>query len=372
MKTAAGPITSGLLRELLATPGPVLTVYFDLEPRPEEEGDAELRWQALSRQLAGEGAEPAALEALTRQVQASLPGTGVLTAIAAGDRLLFSTVLPGSRQDDLALRSPLPHLLPLLEWRQEHPAHVLAVVDRTGADLETYPDGTTEVIRQTIDGPHDEIERNQPGGWSQMRYQHRAEDSWEHNAARVADAISQVLSRFSARLLLLSGDVRALQYLGKHLPVWVQRQVSVHRVSGSRSQDGAHEERVAQVEAETHRAARQEIRDLLCRLAEERRPSGHAVEGAHATTVALARGQVGTLMVTHDPGDRRSAWYGPAPTDVSDRRQTLVRRGIPAVRAPLTDVAVRAAILTGAEVRVLPQGTPGAPAQGIGALCRYV
>jgi hypothetical protein len=39
--------------------------------------------------------------------------------------------------------------------------------------------------------------------------------------------------------------------------------------------------------------------------------------------------------------------------------------------APLADVVVRAALLTGADVRVLAPGTQGAPAYGIGALCRY-
>ena len=37
----------------------------------------------------------------------------------------------------------------------------------------------------------------------------------------------------------------------------------------------------------------------------------------------------------------------------------------------LIDVAVRSALLSDAHVRVIPQGTPGQPAGGIGALCRY-
>lgn len=374
MTIAAGPpITTDLLRDLLAAPGPVTSVYFDLEARPEEGEDAELRRQTLARQLAGQGTAPAAVRALTRRIQEALPGSGVLAAFAANDgTLLLDAVLPGSHQDDLALHGPLPRLLPLLEWHQEHPAHVLAVVDRTGADLESYPNGATRPLRRTVNGSDDEIERNQPGGWSQMRYQHRAEDSWEHNAARVADALGSTLSRVSARLLLVAGDVRALQYLSKHLPVWVRQQVSIRRVSGSRSRDGSREERASQIAAETHRAAHEETKAVLRRLAEERHPAGRTVEGAYATLSALARGKVATLVITHDPSDRRRAWFGPLPTDISDRRQALLRRGVnPLTRAPLVDVAVRSALLTGAEVRVLPPGIEGTPTHGIGALCRY-
>jgi hypothetical protein len=43
--------------------------------------------------------------------------------------------------------APLPALLPLLAWRQDHPAHVFAVVDRTGADLQLYPSGATQGAR---------------------------------------------------------------------------------------------------------------------------------------------------------------------------------------------------------------------------------
>jgi hypothetical protein len=366
-------ISDGVLRDLLAASGPVTSVYIALEPRPQQTDDAELRWHSLARDLAGRSAGIDTIEALGARVRESLPGSGTLAAFAAEGEVLYAAELP-ERLPDLATHGPLPHLLPLLEWRQDHPAHVLAVVDRTGADLEAYPSGSTEATRQTVAGPDDEIERNAPGGWSQMRYQHRAEDSWEHNATRVADAVSHAVSRVRARLVLLAGDVRATQYLTKHLPEGVRHRVAVRTVSGGRSPDGADRERQAQVEAETHRAASEETRALLRRMADERGPGGRTVEGVRPTLEALARGQLGTLAITHDPADRRTAFFGPGPTDVSDRRRVLGRRAAVLTRAPLADVAVRAAVLTGAEVRVLSPETAaaeGVPRHGIGGLCRY-
>ncbi|MFJ9846653.1 hypothetical protein ACIRYZ_40725 [Kitasatospora sp. NPDC101155] len=42
------------LRALVAVPGPVLSVYFDLDPRPGMGLDAEGRWQGLCHDLAAD------------------------------------------------------------------------------------------------------------------------------------------------------------------------------------------------------------------------------------------------------------------------------------------------------------------------------
>ncbi|MFD5462166.1 Vms1/Ankzf1 family peptidyl-tRNA hydrolase [Kitasatospora sp. NPDC127059] len=360
-----------VLRALLAAPGPILSVYFDLDPRPEMGLDAEERWQGLCRGLAGQGARADELDALTRRFLSSQPGSGVLAAFAAGGEVVHSAVLPGCEQRDLGLRAPLPHLLPLLAWRQDHPAHVVAVVDRTGADLRLYPDGATEGARRSIAGPDDEIERNQPGGMSQMRYQHRAEDSWEHNAVKVAEALGTALAEVDAHVLMLAGDVRARQYLTKHLPARVRRDVCIRPVSGSRSPDGAWPHRMAQVETETCRAGREETAALLRRLDDERSPRGHTVEGVYATMRALADGALRTLLITDTLAGRRTAWFGPGPTHIADQPASVPPDRGPMVRADLADTAVRSALLSGVDVRVLPPGAPGAPAQGIGGLTRY-
>ncbi|TJZ44538.1 hypothetical protein FCH28_29820 [Streptomyces piniterrae] len=361
-------IDTDVLREFHRTPGPVDSVYFNLETLPQQEENATLRWHKLTDRLARQGADAASLTALTDRVLPALPGSGALAAFAVRGDVPLVVEMPDFHHEDMAVHGPLPHLLPLLEWQQEHPAHVLAIVDRIGADLEVYPTGATKATaRRTVTGPDDEIR----GNGAQLRFQHRAEDSWDHNAAEVADAIGETLSQHSARLLLLAGDVRARQFLMKHLPEWVRREVTIRSVSGSRSHDGAVQERMAQVEAETRRAGQEETAALLRLLAEERSPGGRAVEGVHATLDALARGRLRTLAVTDDPQDRRTAWSGPAPTDVSDRRGVLQPNGGAVVRGRLADVAVRAALLTGAEVRALPTDTPHAPKQGIGGVCRF-
>jgi peptide subunit release factor 1 (eRF1) len=344
------------------------SVYFDFTVPPEE--NASVRWRSMTDRLVQQGADQATIEILAERVSASVPSRGVLAAFVANGDLLLTVEMPGSLQGDFAMCAPLPYVLPLLAWTQDRPPRVLAVVDRTGADITAFPGGGARPTVQSIAGPDDEIERNAPGGWSQMRYQHRAEDSWQHNAARIADALTQILSDLNAHLLLLSGDVRALQYLVRYLPAGVRRGVTIRHVCGSRSHDGSRHEQAVQVEAETNRMAREETRAALRCLAEERSPSGGAVEGVHDTLTALARGRVRTLIVVDDPKDGRTAWFGLGPTVVSDQREALVLAAEPIQRARLADVAVRSAVLTRASVRVVQPGT-NAPTGGIGALCRF-
>jgi hypothetical protein len=71
------------------------------------------------------------------------------------------------------------------------------------------------------------------GGWSQPRYQRRAEDSWQHNAMAVADAVTQATRDLHAGLLLVAGDVRAVQLLRDHLPPETRRQVTLRSVPGA-------------------------------------------------------------------------------------------------------------------------------------------
>ncbi|NUP51572.1 MAG: hypothetical protein HOW97_30280, partial [Catenulispora sp.] len=86
---------------------------------------------------------------------------------------------------------------------------------------------------------------------------------------------------------------------------------------------------------------------------------------------ALAQGRVRTLLVTDSGADERVAWFGARPTEVSGHRGDLEQTGTHPRHGRLVDAAVRAALLTDAEVRVLEPGTAGAPAQGLGALCRF-
>ncbi|NMH97640.1 Vms1/Ankzf1 family peptidyl-tRNA hydrolase [Pseudonocardia acidicola] len=359
-----------VLRDMYSRPGPIASVYFSLRATGEEE--ALPRWHVIARELAHHGAGDTTIETVRGRVLGAVPGSGVLATFVAGDEVLLSAHMSEADQPDLARYGGLPHFLPLLDWLQNRPPYVVALVDRTGADITVHPGGTATPVRQAVSGPDDEIERNAPGGWAQGRYQHRAEDSWEHNATRVAEVLAPHIRRHAIRLLILAGDVRALQYLEKHLPTQIKHKIVIHRVSGGRSPDGSWQLRAEQVADDVRLAVAAQTALLLGQLDEERRPGGCAVDGVEPTLAALAQGRARILLLTPDTGEPRMAWYGPGPADVAAEPELLERAGLHPEGGPLVDVAVRSALLSGAGVRVLaPTGGPEAPLEGIGALCRF-
>jgi hypothetical protein len=351
------------LTELLTGAEPIASVYFD----PRSTADVPVRWRTIARRLAEQGAPTDVIDALAERVLDAVPGPGVLATFARGDEVTLALTLPGADTAYIARYGALPHLKPLLAWQQNQPARILAVVDRTGADISVYAAGSSEPLDATVTGPDDEIERNAPGGWSQGRYQHRAEDSWEHNAVAVAEVLARMLKRFNARILLLAGDVRALQYLDDHLPRWIRAGVTVRRLSGGRSEDGSAARRAEELVVATQRIVAEQNEALLAEFAAHVGTGGSAVQGPDETVAALAAGRVRTLLLPHSAGEDR-AWFGPAPTDVALQPDPLRQAGRSASEASLEDVAIRAALLTDADVRVVPDEQASF---AIAALCRF-
>jgi hypothetical protein len=365
------------LVDVLRHGGRIASVY--VGARSIEAGvEWEARWQALAAHLRSDGAAERIIEDLSHTIAQSsdiraAAGSTELAAFAGTDGQPLLLRLPGLGQPDSAGYAGPAHVLPVLAWLQQRPPYVLVVTDRTGADIAACAGGGQPERTWPVQGPDDEIERNAPGGSAQMRYQHRAEDSWRHNAGTVAQATAHALKQTGARLLIVSGDVRAVQLLSERLPAWVQDTVTVHHISGSRSADGSQGSRPATVAAVVRTAADEVTSQQLSRFAEQRRPGGLAVEGEAATLAALARGQVAMLLVA-PPGASvtgRTAWFGAEPTHVQPSSLPEPEGWIQSATGPLADVAVRAALLTGAQVRVLTLDSPATPADGIGALCRF-
>ncbi len=378
MTVSLATLDRSTVRDLVRPVEPVAVVYLGAAPDVANEYELEwsTRWAPILEGLEGRGVDPQTITVLesaahrfasARAVRGAAP---VALFAARGEMLGVFPAPSATWPDSVAFAAPA-HVYPLLEWVQQHPAYVDVVVDRAGADLHLYPGGAAPAMSTTVSGPDDAIERPVPPGFlSQGRAARRAEDSWLHNARAVAARVQRAVEEVEARLLVVSGDVRAVQLLLENLPDRVVRMVEVRQVKGGRSADGSQQSRAASAVAAVAAAAEHQRERLLWLFGEERAPDGLAVEGEDATLAALAEGRVGTLLVvTPVVDDPRPAWFGVAGTEVAPAarpRPTWSHVG----RGPLLDVAVRAALLSGAEVRVL-RLRDGTPAEGLGGLCRY-
>ncbi len=364
------------ITDLYLAADPVASLYLDLGPTPGNDGGPhrDLRWRALRDRLVRDGVDPATVQALDDVVRQTSPAPRVLTAFASAGQARLVHELPGVKTDDLALPGPLAHGAPLLRWLQAHPAYVVVVTDRAGADVLVQPRGWERARHDVVVGSDDVIERNAPGGWyglSQARYQRRALDSWAHNAAEAAETVVRDVDAVGARLVLLGGDVRAVQFLRDHLPERVGSLVHVLSSSGGPRAAWSAATRQREVAAAVGAWVDGEERALLARLRDGLGEHGYAVTGVEMTVAALRAAQVDTLVIADEVAETHRGCIGPDPVHVAVRPWELDELNVTVREVRLGDALIRAALGTDADVHVLaePMG-PGLDGR-VAAVLRY-
>jgi hypothetical protein len=365
--TPSGGVQAPDLAEVVRRPGPFLTVYLNTQSGIDNAAQRSgQRWKTLRADLAGRGVDEEILGSVDPLVtEAHLQGE-CLCAVASSEGMLHFEYGPMAPPRDAGWWEPLPRLVPLLEWRQRALPHLLILVDRTGADLTAVRYDRLDV-RQRVAGD-DLVRKVAPGGWSQRRYQQRAENTWERTAEDVADAVTRLAERVDARVVVAAGDVRALQLLQNELPGELLDRFET--IEGGRTRDGSADAVAEDVARVVDRTSHADTEAILEKFREELGQGDRAVEGTSATVGALAAAQVEVLLLHDEPEDDRAVWIGPDPTHISDGRAALEALGIAnPIEGRLTDGAVRAALGTGASVRAVPP--VGGPAEGIGAILRW-
>src|SRR3954453_3812899 len=203
--------------ELARQRGPFVTVYLTTEATIDNaQQRSTQRWKTLRADLVEQGAPVEVLATIDPLVgDAHLRGQ-CLAVVAAADGDPLVEHRPDPPASDVGRWGPLPVFGPLLEWHQQSVPHVTVVIDRLGADLAVFGPLQRESVTHVGDSD-DPISKASPGGWSQRRYQQRAENSWEENAKDVAAELTNVVEEIGARLVVVAGDVRAVQLLREHL-----------------------------------------------------------------------------------------------------------------------------------------------------------
>jgi release factor family 2 len=364
-----GAVEAPDMAELVRRPGPFLSLYLNTEGDVENAAQrSRTRWKTVRNDLPDDVVPGAILERIDEIVpEAHLEGDG-LAVIADGNGISHVEHGPAVGQTDEASWSPLPRLLPIIRWRQSEPTYVVVLTDRTGANLLGFRRGSPE-LHAEVEGDHDVIRKVQGGGWSQRRYQQRAEDSWEHNAEQVAERLTRFVDEIVPAFVAVAGDVRAVQLLRESLP---ERVVElVHVIPKEIPLKLEDDDPVPKdVWALVQQHVRETTEGLLARFAEERGQHDKAAEGVDATARALAQSQVAVLLIADGPDDDRALWFGPDPALLGPSDRELKELGVDSPeQGPARDVLVRAALGTGAAIRVLDDADR--LEDGAGALLRW-
>jgi len=222
---------------------------------------------------------------------------------------------------------PLPRLATVIEARQRVIAHVVVEADRAGADLTAF-DGGTVLATESVEGATVHIHRGHAGGWSQRRFQQRAENTWEDNARQVADAVATLARKVDAQLVAVAGDIRAQMFILESLPTDIA-DIAVRIDAGS----------PAGIADEVVRLVSTIVADRVTAAADRVRAGlANDIASIDTNTIvdALRQGRVDTLLV-HDDA---TSGHGADPTWLDGAR--------------LVDRAIVAALATDAEILVVP------------------
>lgn len=301
-------------------------------PTPSNLADAQdrfdLEWRNARRQLSDRW-EADELDRLD-QVVAGLRHSGgaSLVVVHARHGSTLVEVLDEPIDATTVAEGPLPRWATVIESRQRTIAHVVVEADRAGADLTAF-DGGDVLATQTVDGSTEHIHRGHAGGWSQRRFQQRAENTWENNAREVAVEVATMARQVDAQLVAVAGDIRAQTFILEALPTDVA-DVSVRIEAGS--PEGISDEVVRLLSSKVAERVTTAAQDVRNRVS-----GGTASTDPDAIIEALGAGRVARLLV-HDDN---------ASVDPSDSASNDSAR--------LVDRAIVAALATDADILVVPQ-----------------
>jgi len=353
------------LEPALSAPGPFATVCADVSHTTENaHTELDLRVRAIAANLEKQGAPEAVVAAVRERLLEGNDGgeagtlRGRALVVASDGSVVLDEALAATPRRELVEWSPQPDLVPVLRQLPGRIPHVVAVVDRVGADVTLAGVPGRPEEQDTVEGETFHIRKLKVGGWAQDHWQNSVEEQWAENAGRVADDIGSQVRRHGARFVLVAGDVRARQQLlDKAADSWKGLVVTMDE--GGRAA-GADREPVARREEEL--VAEYEAADDARVLEQLAAASAHglSVTGTALAVEALRKGQVETLVLAEPPDDER-LMVGGSPLELGVNQGDLQALGareshtVPADRA-----LVSAAVASAAGVVVLPRAAmPG-------------
>ena len=363
------------LHPLYERPGPWASVYVDTSRHTEHTPqERELTARAMARELAGQGADEATCRAVRHaleELRHSAEPHG-RAFFARDGEVVLDPPLARSPGRDWAEWAPLPRVTPLLELAGEDPVCIVAHVDRRGADFELRS-ALGRDDAGGVTGRQWPLHRRGSVDWSERHFQLRVENTWEHNAAEIADALAVCQEETGADLLILVGDDREQRAVRERLPQRLHGMVvEASRGAGSRLLD----EDVEQIREEhvQERAADELERFLAARGSSGDEGRSEAVEGVQALVEAAREHRIDALLIRPDgPDAHREVWVGEDPDAVAVRRTDLKVLGEQnSWSARADDALLRAVVAADAEaVAVAGAGVEDAPVGGLGAVLRW-
>ena len=363
------------LAALEPSPFPVISLYLNLSANQNGRED----YQPFVRKVLSErvkalperSPERESFDDDVKRIQEHLENkdatTGQALAIFAcsGSELFDIVPLDAPIAEHSLFISSVPHLYPLARVIENYPRYAAVMLDTNKARIFVFG-GETE-REKTIAG--EKTRRNSQGGWSQARYQRRAENFHLLHIKEVVDTLDRIVREEEIQHVVVAGADVAMPILREQLPKELAGkivEIGPHEDDGS----GSFLERtlaaLREKDAETDVEKVQELMDAW-------KSGGLGVAGPEATLSAFQLGQVDELIITGSPDTLKPVQALPsdaAPGDVQAVTSNPGGAGDEG-QLKLAHELIARAQQTGARIRFIEDVSLLAAVGGVGALLRF-
>jgi peptide chain release factor subunit 1 len=335
----------------------VVSVYLDLKPEHPSQPFTAFLEDAL-KEHNGSAQDLEKIRAFLDAEKPSAQGLAIFSS--SGEPALFEAVL---------LEAPLgghrlyiddePHVFPLERLADQYQSYAALLVNTNAARLYVFSAGAAE---REITVKNKKGKRVSAGGWSQARYQRRAENLHIKHMKEVAEAVERLVREENIARILVAGDEVALPLLREQIaPATAALLTEVGGVDIKTP-----EAEVFRVTLEAFREADQQSdQERVDAVLNAHRSGGLGTVGLAGVKAALERGQVDRLLVPAIPSkstaDEISA--DAEMTGPKEERSELDERAI--------EELVTLARRTDAEITFIEDARLLAPARQVGAMLRY-
>ena len=363
------------LAALEPSPFPVISLYLSLAANQNGRDD----YQQFIRKVFSERAkalpeqspERDSFEQDVKRIQeylddkANTAGQALAIFACSGSDLFEAISLEAPIAQHWLFTGSVPHLYPLAQLVENYPRYAAVMLDTNKARIVVF--GLAKAEREEkVTG--EKTRRTSKGGWSQARYQRRADNFHTSHVKEVVDTLERIVREEDIDHIVVAGAEVAVPLLREQLPKHLaDKIVDVIGLPGQ-SDDSFLEATMAALrekDAETDIEKVQELMDAW-------QSGGLGVAGPEATLSAFQLGQVEELIITGSPETLK-----PVQTLPDDAAPGMVQvdssapAAIDEKRLKLSDELVTRAQQTSARIRFIEDASLLADVGGVGALLRF-
>jgi peptide subunit release factor 1 (eRF1) len=364
-----------VLAALEPSPYPVISLYLNLTPNQvgREDHDVFVRKVFPDRAKTFRAGSPAResfekdAERIRQYLEsrADTAANGLAIFACAGAELFEAIPLDAPIGEHWLFVDSVPHLYPLARLIDTFPRYAAVLLDTNKARILVFSLAAVERDEKVV---NDKTRRNSQGGWSQSRYQRRADNIHLHHMKEVADTLERIVREDGIKEIVIAGEEVAVPKLREVLPAHLGEKVvdviKLHRHAADILERSLAAIREKDAETDADKAAQ---------LVDAWQSGGLGVGGPEATLSALQLGQVDELIITGSPDTLKTVQTLPADSAGGDLQvdTTAPQAVADEERLKLAGELVRRAQQTNARIRFIEDPQLLEELGGVGALLRF-